>query len=73
MRAWRCMLKKWQKFYVHGTGTLSWFKKRIDDIKQAKKDGVQNVKLIQIASEVTNILANSKPHSVQKILSNGEE
>lgn len=47
--------------------------KRIDDIKQAKKDGVQNVKLIQIASEVTNILANSKPHSVQKILSNGEE
>lgn len=47
--------------------------KRIDDIKQAKKDGDQNVKLIQIASEVTNILADSKPQSVQKMVSNGEE
>lgn len=47
--------------------------KRIDDIKQAKKDGDQNVKLIRFASEVTTILANSKPTSVQKLLSNGEE
>lgn len=47
--------------------------KRIDDIKQAKKDGDQNVKLIQFATGVTTILANSKPTSVQKLLSNGEE
>lgn len=47
--------------------------KRIDDIKQAKIDGDQNVKLVQIASEVTKILANAKPQDVQKLLSTGEE
>lgn len=47
--------------------------KRIDDIKQAKKDGDQNVKLIQIGLEVTNILANEKPQNVQEMLSTGEE